>query len=211
MSVKTVQAKYCEWAIAIADDNSHGYSQAVRWAPDYDCSSFVISALESAGIPVKAYGATYTGNMPDALAACGFTNVYPSVNLATCEGLKYGDILLNPVTHTEIYLFDNLMVGAHCSETGGKYGKAGDQTGQEISVCKYKNKNFTQVWRYEKPVSISENVDKWESVALDVIRGKYGNGGERIRALLFAGYTKADINEIQQTVNYLIRKGTIAK
>lgn len=36
------------WAIAIANDNSHGYSQSSRWGPDYDCSSFVISAFRSA-------------------------------------------------------------------------------------------------------------------------------------------------------------------
>ena len=209
MSQKTVQAKYCEWAIDIADDNSHGYSQAVRWSPDYDCSSFVISALEAAGLPMRAYGASYTGNMPDALAACGFVNVFPSVNIQTGEGLRYGDILLNPVTHTEIYLFDKLMVGAHCSETGGKYGEEGDQTGNEISVCQYRNKNFTQVWRYEKPVTMKDDLEKWKDVALEVIRGKYGNGEDRVRALLFAGYSKADINEIQQTVNYLIKEGKV--
>lgn len=34
---------------AWAADNSHGYDQANRWGPDYDCSSAVISAWELAG------------------------------------------------------------------------------------------------------------------------------------------------------------------
>ena len=43
----------------------HGYDQDDRWGlyGDYDCSSAVITAWESAGVPVKTHGATYTGNM----------------------------------------------------------------------------------------------------------------------------------------------------
>ena len=36
------------WARRIAADNIHGYDQANRWGPDYDCSSFVISAFKAA-------------------------------------------------------------------------------------------------------------------------------------------------------------------
>ena len=77
------------WAIETANDQSHGYSQADRWGPDYDCSSFVISALEAASLPMKAYGASYTVNMPQALKACGFTKV-KGVNLSTGAGLLRG-------------------------------------------------------------------------------------------------------------------------
>ena len=56
------------WAIETANDNSHGYSQANRWGPDYDCSSFVISAYQQAGLTLREHGATYTGNMRPALA-----------------------------------------------------------------------------------------------------------------------------------------------
>lgn len=204
--------KYVTWAVNIANDNSHGYSQAVRWSPDYDCSSFVISALEAAGFPMSAYGASYTGNMGQALKACGFVKVR-GVNLASSGGLIRGDILLNPATHTEIYIGDNKAVGAHCSESGGKYGKTGDQTGNEISIQTYRNKNYTEVWRYGakfKPSHDSKSHDiKWDKVAREVIRGKYGNGAERIAALSAEGYTSAEINEIQQTVNYLIKGGLV--
>lgn len=199
--------KYVSWALKIAADNTHGYSQAVRWAPDYDCSSFVISALEAAGLPMKAYGASYTGNMPQALKACGFTKV-KGVNLSTGAGLLRGDVLLNPATHTEIYIGNNQAVGAHCSETGGKYGKAGDQTGNEISVQAYRNKNYSEAWRYGgKDKAFTPAAGKWDNAAREVIRGKYGNGAARIAALSRIGYTDAEINEIQQTVNYLMKGG----
>ena len=199
--------KYVTWALKIAADNTHGYSQAVRWSPDYDCSSFVISALEAAGLPMKAYGASYTGNMPQALKACGFTKI-KGVNLSTGAGLLRGDILLNPATHTEIYIGNNQAVGAHSSETGGKYGKTGDQTGDEISVQTYRNKNYSEVWRYGgKDKACTPAAGKWDNVAREVIRGKYGNGAARIAAFSRIGYTDAEINEIQQTVNYLMKGG----
>ena len=85
-----------QWAIGIANDNRHGYSQANRWGnPDYDCSSLVISAWQQAGVPVKSNGATYTGNMYNVFRACGFTDVTSSCNRATGAGMQRGDVLLN--------------------------------------------------------------------------------------------------------------------
>ena len=70
-----------EWALQIANDNSHGYDQGNRWGPDYDCSSLLIQAWENAGVPVKSGGASYTGNMYDVFIACGFTDVTSSVDI----------------------------------------------------------------------------------------------------------------------------------
>ena len=39
-----------QWATDIANDDSHWYSQDVRWGPHYDCSSFVIMVLHIRGI-----------------------------------------------------------------------------------------------------------------------------------------------------------------
>lgn len=198
-----------DWALQIARDDTHGYSQAVRWSPDYDCSSFLISALEAAGLPMRAYGASYTGNMGSALKACGFYKV-SGVDFTTGEGLVRGDVLLNPVTHTELYIGDGLTVGAHSSETGGKYGAAGDQTGQEISVQPYRNKNYKECWRYGgnscsfQPLN---NNNEYLTVAKQVIRGAFGNGQHRINALKQMGYTLGEINRIQQTVNALMKGG----
>ena len=71
-----------QWALGIANDSSHGYSQINRWGPDYDCSSFIITAYENAGIPVKEAGATYTRNMEQAFRKCGF-QVITNWNRAT--------------------------------------------------------------------------------------------------------------------------------
>jgi hypothetical protein len=198
---------YVKWALDIAADDRHGYSQAVRWSPDYDCSSFVISALEAAGLPMRAYGATYTGNMGAALKACGFYRV-KNVDLSSGAGLVRGDILLNPVTHTEIYIGDGRTAGAHGSETGGKYGKAGDQTGNEISVQPYRNKNYKEVWRYgghTLAFDPAASNNPYKGIAQLVIRGDFGNGEDRIKALQKAGYSIGKINQIQQTVNYMLR------
>lgn len=199
---------YIKWALDIAADDRHGYSQAVRWSSDYDCSSFIISALEAAGLPMRAYGATYTGNMSTALKACGFYRV-KNVDLSSGAGLVRGDILLNPVTHTEMYIGDERTVGAHGSETGGKYGKPGDQTGNEISVQPYRNKNYTEIWRYGgKTLAFdpASSNNQFIDIARRVIHGDYGNGRDRIKALFLAGYTTEEINKIQQTVNYLMRR-----
>ena len=146
--------KYVQEAINIANDNSHGYSQVRRWGPDYDCSSLVITVVDNAGIPVKSKGATYTGNMLAAFLACGFKDVTEQVDLSTGRGLQYGDILLNTVHHTGIYI-DGTTVEAHASETGGKDGKTGDQTGGEINVQKYRNYPWDHVLRYKGAVKTS--------------------------------------------------------
>ena len=61
----TVIDKAVKWAVEIAGDDTHQYNQDVRWGTHYDCSSFVISAYEQAGVPVKTKGATYTGDMKE--------------------------------------------------------------------------------------------------------------------------------------------------
>lgn len=135
--------RYVKWAIATAKDDSHGYSQAVRWGPDYDCSSFVCAALLAAGFPNS--GAVWTGNMKSCLKKIGF-----KWHKGT-KGLKRGDIMLvhnSSNQHTEIYLGNNQLVGAHSSETGGIYGKAGDQTGREISITGYYNMPWQGYLRY---------------------------------------------------------------
>ena len=92
--------KAVDWIIKIANDDSHGYDQGSRWAPDYDCSSLVISAYQQAGAPVKTNGATYTGNMKSVFLRTGFNDVTSSINLVNGGGLQKGDVLLNTVSHT---------------------------------------------------------------------------------------------------------------
>lgn len=98
--------KAVSWAVKIANDDSHKYSQSTRWGPHYDCSSFVISAYQQAGIQVKNKGASYTGNMYDAFIACGFKDVTSSCDLSSGAGMKKGDVLLNKVHHAALVQTD---------------------------------------------------------------------------------------------------------
>ena len=50
--------KAIAWAVAIANDNSHGYSLYNRNGPDYDCSSFVSTAFRQGGFCWLCYIAT---------------------------------------------------------------------------------------------------------------------------------------------------------
>ena len=134
---------------AWAADNSHGYDQANRWGPDYDCSSAVISAWELAGVPVKTNGATYTGNMRGVFLRCGFEDVTADVDLATGAGLQRGDVLLNIQHHTAMYCGNGMEVEASINENGGVTGgQSGDQTGREFLVRPYRNYPWDCVLRY---------------------------------------------------------------
>lgn len=138
------------WAVSIANDNSHGYSRTNRWGPDYDCSSLVITAWENAGVPVKTKGATYTENMYNVFLMCGFQDVTASVNRSTGAGLERGDVLLNIINHTAMYIGGGQIVQA--SGTRG-YPQAGDQTGTEIWVCPYSNYSnggWDRILRYKE-------------------------------------------------------------
>ena len=130
------------WAIAIANDNSHGYSQSSRWGPDYDCSSFVISAFRNAGVDTGT--ATYTGNMRSQFTQHGFQWI-PWNQIGSTSNLQRGDILLNEAEHTEIFLGNGQNVGAH-SNRG--FPQTGDQNGTEVSVSGYYDHPWNGVLRY---------------------------------------------------------------
>ena len=121
---------YVQWAVAIAEDDSHGYSQPNRGGnPDYDCSSLVFFALKNAGYDVGSSPfSTYT--MDGVLTGCGFRKIA----ISGSQDMQPGDILWS-WEHTEIYVGDGKAVGAHSDEHHGIAGKtSGDQDGHEISV-----------------------------------------------------------------------------
>ena len=138
-----------EWAIGIANDDSHGYDQTNRWGPDYDCSSLIIQAWQNAGVPVKTQGASYTGNMYDAFIACGFVDVTSQVDLSSGSGVVRGDVLLNIVHHTAMSIGNGQIVQASINEHGETTGgQTGDQTGREIYTRSYYNYPWDKVLRY---------------------------------------------------------------
>ena len=138
----TIPEKAVAWAVETAQDDSHGYDQGNRWGPDYDCSSFVITAYQKAGLPVRDNGATYTGNLRSAFKKCGFREVVGS--------LKAGDVLLNEENHAALYIGGGKLVQASHNEKGGiTGGQSGDQTGGEISIRSYYDYPWDCVLRYE--------------------------------------------------------------
>lgn len=138
------------WATGIANDSAHGYDQAHRWGPDYDCSSFVIEAWGKAGVFVKTNGASYTGDMYFAFLRCGFEDVTNAVNIYTGGGMQKGDVLLNKASHTELYIGDGRCVKASINERGGVTGgQTGDQTGREIYIGRYYNYPWDCVLRFK--------------------------------------------------------------
>lgn len=129
--------KAIEWALSIANDSSHGYDQSSRWGPNYDCSSFLITVWEKAGVPVKTKGASYTGNMKSVFLKCGFKDVTgnDNVEFGMGAGLQRGDILLHEQNHVAMYIGGGQIVQASINERGGiTGGQSGDQTGGEIHV-----------------------------------------------------------------------------
>lgn len=101
-----------KWAINKATNNYITYSQVNRWGPySYDCSSFLISAFRAAGFSLPS--ATYTGNMRSAFTQEGF--LWIPGNYFTALQCRRGDILLNEVNHTQMYIGNNQDV--NCGST----------------------------------------------------------------------------------------------
>ncbi len=188
------------WQLETAADNMHGYSQADRWGPDYDCSSFVITAWEIAGVPVKTAGATYTGNMYDVFVRCGFQDVTGSVDLATGAGMQAGDVLLNHQRHTATYIGNGQLVHARSSEGNSVQG---DQSGNEIRVQPYYNGPWDCVLRYTGFRGIAD-------YGVGVEPGEPGIVEEqRFYALSFPYLSKSDTGDAVRVIQTLLQARNI--
>lgn len=141
--------KAVNWAVGIANDNSHGYDQTHRDGPDYDCSSLISWAYYNAGLDTRPGYTPSTSTMYKVFTSAGFVDVTSQVNLSSGSGLVKGDVLLKPGSHTEMYIGNSQLVGASQNENGGVTGgKTGDQTGKEIHVHGYYNFPWQYVLRY---------------------------------------------------------------
>lgn len=142
--------KYIAYMTELVTNPKHGYDQIHRWGPDYDCSSSIISSVQNgAGIPVKDKGATYTGNMRAAFKKCGFVDIPFKKGMT----LIRGDILLNEIHHTAMYIGDNKVAQFSINEKEKTTGGAsGDQTGRESSIGPYYvySKGWDYVLRYQE-------------------------------------------------------------
>ena len=129
---------YTDYMIAIANDNSHGYSQINRSGnPDFDCSSLVGHALATAGFNVNVNSTTR--NLYGQLKRCDFTS---------CNSpFQKGDIHLAVGHHVCVSTDSEHIVHASIDERGTTIGrKKGDQTGKEICIRKYYTPSYG--WSY---------------------------------------------------------------
>ena len=178
----TIPEAAVDWAVKTANDQLHGYSQSSRWgSPDYDCSSFTISAFRSAGVPIDINRVNYTGNM-SGLLNYGFSDVTKKVNLATGNGLQPGDIIYyhksGNIGHAAIYIGNGKIVHAR----GASYGstKPGDQ-GTEIAVAPYYRGSFDHVYRYTGGGTATQPATKKRynvTTTLPIV--KYGSVGRAV-------------------------------
>ena len=140
--VQSVINDAVDFAVRMASDNKHGYSQAVRSLyniaspTSFDCSSlactayyygFIKNGLTKEANYLKA-NCSYTGNMLNMLN-CGF-EVVARNQTAHAEMVK-GDIELNTSYHTAIAVDKNTIVHARSSE-GTSDTK--DGSGNEIRI-----------------------------------------------------------------------------
>ncbi|MGN1383519.1 MAG: fibronectin type III domain-containing protein [Eubacterium sp.] len=131
-----------QWAISTANDDSHGYTlnPSMRWGPDYDCGTFIVSAFTNGG-GFSFSGFVGTKSMLQSFTNAGFTWIPASqlgitLNNVAPASLQRGDILLDMDRHTELYLGNGMTAAAH-SDRG--HPETGDQTGTEVSVAPYYN------------------------------------------------------------------------
>lgn len=218
--------KAVAWAESIAADDTHGYSQITRNGPNYDCSSFVGTALYKAGFAVSKYSTTR--NLEDQLKKAGFVKC--------AKPWKRGDIHLAVGHHVTMSTDATHIVHASQSETGGIDGKTGDQTGKEICVQSYYDLPYVGVVHYryagdekeQKPVKRNLDIESAKSFDKKIAGAYHTN--DRYNLRVGAGMDKTVIltlplgtgirnygyytNEwylVQAVVNGIIYTGYVAK
>lgn len=151
----TMGRRAAQNAKAIAKDDFHGYNNTAGKRggnPDYACSSFVADCYIKSGVYFGCpCGDVYTKDMKKLFTKHGFKDVTGKVNLKQGTGLKIGDVLVKPGSHTEIYVGDGKLAGARGNANSGKpeHGKPGDQGG-EIAVSAYYYFGQTICLRYSE-------------------------------------------------------------
>lgn len=122
--------KAVQYAIAVANDDTHGYNLYDNQGnPDYCCASLVTAAFHAAGFPINGTIAS-CGAMIEDFTAHGFDFVRdPSLG-----GIQRGDIIIiSGHEHTELYIGGGQSVGA----LNNYDGRQGDSSGREISINRY--------------------------------------------------------------------------
>lgn len=125
--IQAIKDDAVEFAVNIANDNNHGYSQRIRSLYEindpksFDCSSLVCTAFYYAflknGLTTQARylkeHCSYTGNMMN-MQNCGFEVV--ARNQTAHAQMQKGDIELNTTYHTALAIDKDNIVHARSSE-----------------------------------------------------------------------------------------------
>ena len=144
---------FITWLVGIAQDDTHGYSQAHRSSlVDFDSGSLIYYGLLNSGFNTEQIGSSPfvpNDNLRDILKSIGFEEIpFNSLSLGnSTTNLEPGDILWT-LGNTEVYIGEGMNVGAHESESESITGEYGDQTGNEISVTNFWNNNWQYVYRF---------------------------------------------------------------
>ena len=152
--------KSVKWIKAIAEDDSHGYSQYHRYGPDYDCSSLVTAALNEGGANIPINLTTF--DILYYLKTIGYI-------VTSDNSLKKGDIFLSVNHHVIMCIDDSRIATATSDENGGKIGKIpGDQTGREIYIRNFYTPSYG--WDYHLRYIGEENTKECCNVELKVLK-----------------------------------------
>ena len=153
----------------LVTDKKHGYSQANRYGPDYDCSSSIMTSLKSGGkfdVPVKDVN---TASMKKYLEKIGYKVISNS------EKPQKNDIKLRPATAKRgghVVMFRSPTMVMEFSSSRG-HSEKGDQTGTESWCHKWdtkRNGDFIYTLRY-KPTVKKETAKKSTGVTYTVKKG----------------------------------------
>ena len=167
--------KSVQWAIDIANDQTHGYTQGevnatpsrpytgTREGVDYDCSSLVYHAFEHGGFHIidkwrnnPKYELRYNGKQKSGDADTIWEDLSKGdkgwrkyVWIDVKDRLQRGDILCLPKVHVAIYIGDGKTVEARGvnNPTGRGDWATGDQGG-EIDFYDAYERGWTEVYRY---------------------------------------------------------------
>lgn len=137
------------WAESTAADQSHGYSQAERTGPNYDCSSFVFYALEAGGFKSIEVNDGYAGDTDaiwPALQKIGGWKRYSWNDVA--NSIQRGDILHRESGHVAIAISSEKTVEASGVNSGQGSPDTGDQ-GREIDNYNVQGREWNYVYRYQ--------------------------------------------------------------
>lgn len=145
------------WAISIASDQSHGYSQGAgigsytgsREGPDYDCSSLVYYALQQGGFNVignRGYVGVADSGLWDDLSKISGWKKYNYADVK--DSIQRGDILMYLDHHVAIAISPTRTVEATGVLAGGGSYETGDQD-REIDFYNIAGRPWDEVYRYQ--------------------------------------------------------------